>query len=258
MSDNDPPVTDFGLLALLRFDPGRHKQPGAKARVLDRLETTIGSMAGTLSAQPSSTTVERASRAPASDSALLSHARSTRARPFRGLWSVAAQPGAIITTAFLLGGVGGAGLYAALASPRERTVYVERPIAVSEPRPFAFDPSHRATGTATREAESTESPRARPAPAPVASPLAAERELLDRARRALARGDTPDAERALDLHARRHPAGLLLEEREALAIKVLLDLGRADEARRRAAKFKERYPRSLFGPAVDEAIGTVR
>jgi hypothetical protein len=260
MSGNERPVTDFGLLALLRFDPARHAQPAAKARVLGRLETTIGVLGGA-ALQASSETIPRANRsASGGESALVSQTRAaTSARPpLRTMWSLAGQPAAIVTAAFLLGGVGGAGLYAALAPPRQRTAYVDRPVAVPEPRPFAVEPFNRAPAAATPDTEIAGPAKARGNPAPIASPLAAERELLDRARKALARGDTPDAERALDLHARRHPGGILLEEREALAIKVLVDLGRAEEARRRAGKFKDRYPRSLFGPAVDEAMSTIR
>jgi hypothetical protein len=258
MSDNVPPMTDAALLALLRFDPARDADPAAKARVLGRVQTTIGGLGG-LAAQAASGTVPRGGRSWVNDSALLSHARKARSRhPLHALWTLAGKPAGLVSAALLLGGVGGAGLYAALAPPRERTVYIERPVAVPEPRPFAFDPFNRRPQAASREREAAESPKTRNNPAPMVSALGAERELLDRARKALARGDTPDAERALDLHARRHPTGLLLEEREALAIKVLVDVGRTDEARRRAVKFRERYPRSLFGPSVDEAIGTIR
>jgi hypothetical protein len=258
MSDNVPPTTDAALLALLRFDPTRDAQPAAKARVLGRVQTTIGALGG-LAALTLSGAAPRGGRSSANDSALLSHARKARSRPsFHAMWTLAGKPAGLVSAALLFGGVGGAGLYAALAPPSERTVYIERPVAVPEPRPFAFDPFHRRPASSSREPEAAELPKIRSNPAPMVSALGAERELLDRARKALARGDTPDAERALDLHARRHPTGLLLEEREALAIKVLVDVGRTEEARRRAVKFRERYPRSLFGPSVDEAIGTIR
>ena len=177
--------------------------------------------------------------------------------PLRATWGLAGKPPRAIAAALLLGGAGGAGLHAAFAPPRQRTVYVEHPIAVSELRPFAFGVP-RAVESGDRDTEAPESPKGRGNPTPVVSALTAERALLDRARKALARGDSAEAGAALDLHARRHPMGLLGEEREALAIKVLVDLGRGEEARRRAGKFKERYPRSLFGPSVDEAIGTMR
>jgi hypothetical protein len=256
--ESGPPITDLGLLALLRFDAARDAQPAAKARVLGRIETTIGAFGGGAS-RPSSTTVERGHRSSGVEPALLSPARAARpSAPLRGMWTLAGKPVGVIATAFLLGGVGGAGVYAVLAPPRTHTLYIERPIAVPEPRPFAFEPFNRPPVAMGRDTEAPESSKARGHSAPVVSALAAERELLDRARKALARGDTPEAERTLDLHTRRHPAGLLLEEREALAIKVLVDLGRAEDARRRAVKFRERYPRSLFGPSVDEAIGTIR
>ncbi len=46
MSDNVPPMTDAALLALLRFDPARDADPAAKARVLGRVQTTIGGLGG--------------------------------------------------------------------------------------------------------------------------------------------------------------------------------------------------------------------
>jgi outer membrane protein assembly factor BamD (BamD/ComL family) len=88
--------------------------------------------------------------------------------------------------------------------------------------------------------------------------LARECALLDRARKALAQGNLDDVEQSLESHARRYPSGLLLEEREALAIKTLVDRGRVDEARKRAARFKEPFPNSIFGPAVDETLGALR
>jgi hypothetical protein len=251
------PMNDAALLALLRFDAARDAQPAAKARVLGRLAATIGAV-GAAAASTSSAPFPGGGHSPA-DSALVSRVRASGMRsPLRATWGLAGKPLRTIAAAFLLGGAGGAGLHAAFAPPRQRTVYVEHPIAVSEPRPFAFGVPSRAAESADRDTEAPESPKGRGNPTPVVSALTAERALLDRARKALARGDSAEAGAALDLHARRHPMGLLGEEREALAIKVLVDLGRAEEARRRAGKFKERYPRSLFGPSVDEAIGTMR
>ena len=257
MSANEP-MNDAALLALLRFDAARDSQPAAKARVLGRLATTIGAM-GAAGASTASAPFDRASHSSGADSALLSHIRASGTRsPLRATWGLAGKPLRTIAAAFLLGSAGGAGLHAAFAPTREHTVYVEHPIAVPEPRPFAFNVPNPTAPSADRDTETPEAPKGRGNPAPVVSALTAERALLDRARKALARGGTQEAEAALDLHARRHPMGLLGEEREALAIKVLVDSGRVEEARRRAAKFKDRYPRSLFGPAVEEAIATIR
>src|SRR5262249_41497446 len=84
--------------------------------------------------------------------------------------------------------------------------------------------------------------------------LKAERALLDGAREAFARGDAAEAIAALDAHAQKFPAGRLVEEREALAIKALVNVGRVEEARRRADRFRARFPKSLLTSAVDNAL----
>jgi hypothetical protein len=84
--------------------------------------------------------------------------------------------------------------------------------------------------------------------------LARERALLDQARQAFQSGDYGETRRVAELHARKFPSGLLVEEREALVIKALVNEGRRDEALARGQKFRERFPRSLFGPAVVEAL----
>ena len=90
---------------------------------------------------------------------------------------------------------------------------------------------------------------------PSARGLAAERALLDIARSGLARGDATEALAAVDRHAREYPNGVLVEEREALAVKALVALGRRDEAHGRAARFEERFPSSLMLRAVKRAVG---
>lgn len=92
-------------------------------------------------------------------------------------------------------------------------------------------------------------------PIPSARGLAAERGLLDIARAALARGDADEALASIDRHAREYPNGLLVEEREAMAIKALVALGRREEARRRAKRFEERFPNGLMLRTVKSAIG---
>lgn len=74
--------------------------------------------------------------------------------------------------------------------------------------------------------------------------LAGELLLIQSAQRALARGDGPAALEALDEHARAHPRGRLLEERQAARVLALCAAGRADEARAAATRFVARYPTS--------------
>jgi hypothetical protein len=98
-------------------------------------------------------------------------------------------------------------------------------------------------------------------PSPTASDanssLAIERRLLDEARQALARGEPQSGLAPLDRHAKRFPKGVLTEEREALAVRLLAALGQSDAATARAENFHRRFPNSLFTPAVDNAIATI-
>lgn len=85
----------------------------------------------------------------------------------------------------------------------------------------------------------------------------AERILLDEARAAYARGARNDALDALSRHGTRFPNGTLVEEREALAVRILVDAGRTAEARARGERFRARYPKSLMLPAVEAALESI-
>jgi hypothetical protein len=74
--------------------------------------------------------------------------------------------------------------------------------------------------------------------------------LLRQARAAVAREDFTAALRPIAEHTHRFRDGRLAEEREALRVKALAGLGRKDEARRAAAGFENRFPRSVLLPAV--------
>ncbi|HZL16158.1 MAG TPA: hypothetical protein VFG23_00305 [Polyangia bacterium] len=76
--------------------------------------------------------------------------------------------------------------------------------------------------------------------------------LLRQARAAVARSDFAAALPLLAEHARRFKDGSLAEEREALRVRALAGLDRIDEARRAAAAFGARFPRSVLLPAVNQ------
>lgn len=78
----------------------------------------------------------------------------------------------------------------------------------------------------------------------------AELRLLRAARAAVARRDFAGALAPIGEHARKFKNGRLVEEREALRVKALSGLGRTEEARRAAAAFRARFPRSVLLPAV--------
>ena len=75
---------------------------------------------------------------------------------------------------------------------------------------------------------------------------------MRQARAAVARGDFEVALSATSEHARRFKNGRLVEEREALRVKALMGLGRAEEARHAAAAFRARFPRSVLLPTVGQ------
>lgn len=87
--------------------------------------------------------------------------------------------------------------------------------------------------------------------------LAGERALLDVARTALANGDNVRALAAVARHESAYPSGLLVEEREAMAVKALVAAGRNDEARARGARYAKRFPSGLMRPAVDGALRSI-
>lgn len=87
--------------------------------------------------------------------------------------------------------------------------------------------------------------------------LSAERGLLDVARTALARGEASEALRAAEQHRASYPSGILAEEREALAIKALVALGRMNEARSRAGAFERKFPSGIMVRTVRSAVEAV-
>jgi hypothetical protein len=83
---------------------------------------------------------------------------------------------------------------------------------------------------------------------------AAELDLLKRAQAAYAERDFADALVLVAKHAQRFPKGRLAEEREALRVRSLAGAGRRVEARRAAAAFADRFPRSVLMPRLQEAL----
>jgi hypothetical protein len=82
--------------------------------------------------------------------------------------------------------------------------------------------------------------------------LTAELDLLQRAQAAYTQRDFLAALVLAAEHARRFSNGHLAEQREALRVRSLLGCGRSDEARRAAAAFAVRFPRSVLLPRVAE------
>lgn len=124
---------------------------------------------------------------------------------------------------------------------------------VAELRPSAREPSV-AEIVAAVKAELAK----RPAPpaaeaARAAMPAPGETSLLRSARHALA--TAPNRTLSLtDEHLRRYPHGMLDQEREALAIEALVNLGRISEARARAQTFERAYPDSPHRARIQHVL----
>lgn len=80
----------------------------------------------------------------------------------------------------------------------------------------------------------------------------AEIELLRAARTAL-RSDPARALALTDDHRRRFAAGVLGQEREVIAVEALARLGRSEDAKRRAATFRQTFPNSAHREKVESA-----
>lgn len=124
-----------------------------------------------------------------------------------------------------------------LAPPPSAEPIVSAPSA-SAPAPRVSAPSPRASASAPVIDEGPE----------------AEVKLLERAQDAL-RGRPAEALALSQEHARRFPRGMLGQEREVIAIEALAKLGRTDEARARADRFRARFPGSSHARRIDAILG---
>jgi hypothetical protein len=231
------------LAALRALGPGSEPEAQVKERVYGALLASLEGAAAVGAAGAAAAALSKAplpaSVAPAT-APLLAGIASTKALLI----------GAAI---WLIGGATGAALFGAFHRQEVRVVYVDRPVlsskaVVAERAPespiLEALPSAPVVSSATSTA-ATKSP---------ISTLAQERALLDTARADAARGEPAFALEQVARHARQFPQGRLSEEREALAVRALLALGRKGEARARAEAFRGAYPRSFLMPVIDSAL----
>jgi len=174
-------------------------------------------------------------------------------------------------TTLVVGGALGAGVHEAydrgshrLAEPVGVTVAAP-PVLVPAPPPeiplpAAPAPEHQAPAPISARAERPPAKPAHVARVEIRERdrnLGAERGLIEQARTALAREKNATALAVLERHAREFPQGELEEERESLQVQVLVGLERFDQARKVGARFKRRFPRSIFGAVVDEVLRSI-
>lgn len=190
-------------------------------------------------------------------------ASETPVRPAR--WVVAASLAAVVVLGVAVARLMGSGL-------GQRSV-VEEAVAAPHTRAESQEPGHavpRVAGPVARESRALEvAPGARIGPATAPEPtrppvgvteptprrapsergaaapgIREELALMARAEQALAAGDTTASSDALREHARRFPRGQLVEDREAIGIRLQCARGEHGAARTEFEQFARRYPES--------------
>jgi hypothetical protein len=157
----------------------------------------------------------------------------------------------------------GAALHASVAAKNvevryvDRLVYLDAGTAVVAPESSAVPSALVSPGLPTPSHVIVGAPSPSTAPSSRDEALARERVMVEAVRSALARRDALAALAAADKHQRTFPKGQLGEEREALAVQALVLAGRGAEARARGEKFRQKYPRGLFTPVVDDALSKI-
>jgi len=232
-------------LASERSRPGPSAR--VRARAVARMQAALGVSGGGEGGADSSPSPDMA----APD--LTSSAPESGASLAAVFWAHPALTGG---AGFLLGGLVGAALHAAIVVPP--SLPPGAPLAVvpassvltvvAVPAPSAPLPA------ASQQAPVASATALVPTAPSAGSTLTAERTLLDVARAAIARGEPAAATDALKQHQGRFSRGVFREEREALFVQALRDMGRIDEARRRAQAFRARYPNSLFLSTVERVL----
>lgn len=128
------------------------------------------------------------------------------------------------------------------------------PVTTSAPRPPRPAPPPAASSApAPLPPPSSPAPTAR-SDTPPQGDLASEVYLLQRALRAMKTNPAEALSLTTELAAR-FPRGVLIEERESVAIQALAQLGRRAEASARAKRFVASYPRSAHWPRIEALAG---
>ena len=184
-------------------------------------------------------------RARAALNAPVTAANAPFGAPPRLRWASAAAAGLVVSAAIAAAAYE---LHARFA-PGPMT----RPAAVaSVPRVVANAPASATPAVAVPDLPPAPAPTVAAPGLPPADAAREELHLMRQARAAVARGDFTAALSPINEHTRRFKNGRLVEEREALRVRALVGLGRSEEARRAAAAFRTRFPRSVLLPAVGQ------
>jgi hypothetical protein len=183
--------------------------------------------------------------------------------PLAATTTIVSATAAKVVGALVVGGAlvgGGAWLLGGSPRPETGAAQPAAASATAQPASVPKQPPPESEPIATPEPEASE---VAPAPSvthvpkrgsdvPTSSGVS-EADLLQSAQAAL----RSNPRRALALtreHRRRFPNGALAQEREVIAIEALSKLGRTDDARGRAGRFKQQYPNSAHQRKVGSAV----
>lgn len=239
---------DLQVITLIRAERERTDPPEAtKARVLARIGKT-------LALPPASLLAPAKSRGPAPRTKALG-----RAAKMIALTLIGAAGGLALATRLSSTAPVAATGVAPFAAPvtmepkslgDDPTPGVARSIPEAHAQSSALVAASATTGTAAKTGGPESRSGSQP---PIRANLGVERKLLDQARTRLLSGDPSEALAIVAKHGARFPQGILAEEREALRVESLAAAGRPRDACIAAAIFREAYPGSLLGRAVDGA-----
>ena len=140
--------------------------------------------------------------------------------------------------------------------PKDAPPSVPNPLEPQpEPEPEPVESGPADAGTAEPKPAVAPRPSApKEAPKPKSTGLSDEMALMRRARAALDAKDPGAALQALREHAQRHGKGQLVEDRHALQIIALCQLGKVERARKQAATFGRQYPRSHYRQRIASCL----
>jgi hypothetical protein len=124
-----------------------------------------------------------------------------------------------------------------LPEHKPRAPVAARGVAKAPPSPVA-------------QAEDVAAPRTEPAPERTTSRLREESAAVVAVRKTLLSGDAAEALRMLDRLRTDFPNGALVQEREALAVRALVESGQKEAARKRGEAFLRAFPRSPHAAEV--------
>ena len=128
-------------------------------------------------------------------------------------------------------------------------VTVEVPVVVHEAPPVVQTPEPAVAQTEPVKQPTASLKVTRPALAP--TPVAGEQALLETVRSALLSRRFDEALTSLERYQREFPTGAMTEEHDALEVQALSLGSHPEQARARAERFRQRYPNSIFLPAVN-------